>query len=121
MRISKTTFQFLQVTLVISVTGIFVFIAYQLITTEADNRARDAAKKASVSRVQASAFSYYSRLQYYDGVCADVGTTDEMSCTDSPDAFAVEVPLSNGTYYCADSTRFSGVITESKQRAVVCR
>jgi len=80
----------------------------------------DTQLRANLIRMQASAETYYSRLQFYDGMCSDIGIPPNFTCNETTDSFAIETRLSTGRYLCVDNSGFLGEIPRSKGGAVSC-
>lgn len=120
MKVSPLMFRFLQASVILVGLLVAGVIAYFILSSDIATESEDAKRKALITRVQSSAFAYYSRLQFYDGVCSDIGITEEMNCSTAEDQFAIEIPLTTGEYYCADSTGFREVTGWSKGDAVEC-
>ena len=77
-------------------------------------------EQAVAFRLQASAKVYYSRLNFYTGVCKDIGAQPPFSCNESDQAYAIEVFLNNAKYFCVDSTGFSGEISRTISKQTRC-
>ncbi|OGG85975.1 hypothetical protein A2392_03180 [Candidatus Kaiserbacteria bacterium RIFOXYB1_FULL_46_14] len=77
--------------------------------------------KLQMSRLQVSAQIYYSRLQYYEGVCNDIGLPAGWRCNSNEAGYAVEFDLGTGRFYCMDSAGFLGETRVSKGVTVACR
>ena len=111
MQISKTTY-FVTVSIVtvgiVAVVGAGFFFLLHLSPSVSDET-----RFAQINRLNASARVYYGRVAFYTGVCSDIGVVEPYRCTESEESYALEVPLINGGYYCADSTGFLDRVQES--------
>jgi hypothetical protein len=92
----------------------WVFLNTNLDTSQAENVVK-------FSRMEAAAKVYYGRLNYYSGVCDDIGVPASFSCTDSETAYAVESKLDSGWFYCIDSSGFNGEMPYSKGSGTACK
>ena len=109
MQIGQTTFYILQALIFLVVVGIAALaIFYFFGSGNVNNDGADAANKAKIERLRASAGIYFDRLQFYDGVCSDIGVPGGFECNNNEQAYAVSVRLNSGGFYCADSTGFVG-------------
>lgn len=108
------------VIVVLCVIVIAATAVYWLLTTDADDTATDATRTAELIRMQATAKTYFARLNYYDGVCEVVGLSPEHRCIDGPEGYAVQIPLAVGGFYCADATDFHGRVDQPIGREPVC-
>lgn len=68
---------------------------------------------------QATAEVYRSRLLDYAGMCDDIGLPPYVTCVADDTSYRLSQPLTDGTYYCADSTNQSGV-TPVSPRGLTC-
>jgi len=66
--------------------------------------------QSNVKGTEASARIWGSTMGSYDGVCSDIAVVDPVVCQESGTSYVIYAPLSNGTYYCLDSSGFNGVI-----------
>ena len=74
----------------------------------------DTDKKLKVELLSKRAGTYYSRLRYYSGVCKDIGVTPDFKCHESETSYALEIQLSDNSFYCTDSNGFIGATKYSK-------
>ena len=74
-----------------------------------------------VAATAASANMYGGRMGSYEGVCSDITIVDPIQCAETPETFAIFAPLSDGQYYCSDSTSFTGTITGPLRDTVLCQ
>ncbi len=105
---SPFTFRLIQslIILVIVVllgTGVVFFLRY-----DSGIEVGDAQIQATLLRLQSSAFVYHGRLGYFDGVCSDIGLPKNYVCRETEKSFIIYVQLSDGSWYCADSTNYIG-------------
>lgn len=118
MRVHKYSLLLIQILLaifIVSLVGVFI---WWLLGRESD--VDSVALRVHMLRMQASTETYYARLQFYDGVCSDIGVNKDFKCNESTNAFAIETRLSSGRFLCLDSTGFLGEISRSKGEAVSC-
>lgn len=94
---------------------------YTILTFVDTSKGTDANVKANAERLKASAQVYYSRLQFYDGVCKDIGVPRNFSCAESAKAYALSGRLSDGKHYCVDSSGFDGVVPWPVRDMPSCR
>lgn len=114
------TFYLLQVILFLLVVGIVGAALWYFLKSDVPE-VSDVSKEAQISRLEKSAQSYHSKLFFYTGVCSDIGVPDGFSCKESDDTFVVETKLSDGDFYCADSTGFIGRTEVSHGGNISCR
>ena len=70
----------------------------------------DLAHETQMKSLQFSAKSYKNKLTDYEGLCESIGIDREVySCSENIEQYVIDVPLSNGTYFCVDDTGFIGV------------
>jgi hypothetical protein len=119
MQVSRSTLKFLQVVLAITITVTALYTGWYLLSINTDTT--EAQIKANLTRLVASAHVYYGRLSYYDGVCSDIGVPPPFRCHDSSTAYAIEAPIRQGKYLCADSTGFFGSTVISMGEGTACR
>jgi len=119
MEMKQSTFLLMNVILVlILVLGVAV-VGWIVVGT--DVNLNDADKRANLQRLVSSADLYYSRLNFYGGVCSDIGVLEGYGCSESEVAYAVETRLDSGWYYCGDSTGFIGDLPYSLNGSTVCK
>lgn len=119
MQISRFTLLVIEMVLVLTIFTGALFVVWWLLSLDTDTTAAE--QKAHMTRMQASAEVYLSRLRDYQGVCADIGVPASYSCHDSEAAFAIEVPAGAGSYLCMDSQGFFGHTHLSKGENTTCR
>ncbi len=105
---SPFTFRIIQgliilVLVIILGTGVILFLKY-----DSGIEVSDAHIEATMLRLQGSAFVYHGRLGYFDGVCSDIGLPKDYVCRETEKSFIIYAQLSDGTWYCVDSTNFKG-------------
>lgn len=120
MKVHPKVFYALQFIVIALILGLVGVLGYFLLESDADKAAADAVRHAEILQLQTRADIYFARLQYYDGVCSAIGADAAHRCHESETAFAVETRLSDGSYYCADSTGFRGTTMDSKGEATAC-
>jgi hypothetical protein len=102
--------------------------AMSMSTPAAENAGKNAAAKSTLANLRASAEIHYdgSATGSYQGACT---SADFMSakkkygsfvCSDMQNAYAASVKLSDGTYYCVDSTGLSKVTMLSSLNKTSC-
>lgn len=121
MQVSTSLFRGIQIVVVLCVLVIVGVVSYLVFTTTADQDALDLKRKAEITRMQSTAHAYFARLEYYDGTCEAIGADEIHRCSESDSGYAVEARLTDGTYYCADSTAFRGRILYSKGDRITCQ
>ena len=130
-------FTLIELLVVIAIIGILAATVLAALGT-ARSSGSDASAISSINSAKAQAELYYTGSTTYDGVCGgsaaqngllvlrtaidtNIGTagvagndsttqqiTTTINCNDLPSAWALSTPLTNGGYFCADSTGFSG-------------
>jgi len=121
MQVSQTTFNVVQGVIFLVVIVVAAFAIYYFFGSgNVNNDGADAADKAKVERLRASARIYFDRLQFYDGVCSDIGVPNGFECNNNEQAYAVSVSLNSGGFYCADSTGFVGRTATALRGDIVC-
>lgn len=120
MQVPSTVFYGLQVAVIAGIAVIIAAATYFVLTTDIDKAAVDTKRMAEIARMQGTADTYFARVQYFDGVCDVIGADRSHVCNESEKAYAIEIRLTSGTYYCADSTGFRGEIAESKGTHTSC-
>ena len=89
--------------------------------SDSELSAEDVVTQANLASMQRSANRYRSRMLDYGGVCRSIGIDRaKYTCTESRDAYAIEGQLSDGRYYCVDSTGFAGVQARSRDGNTAC-
>lgn len=119
MQVNRVTLRIIEVILGAFVASGVLLVGWWLLSLNTDTTAAE--QKAQMTRLKASAEVYYSRLRYYEGVCADVGVPAGYSCHDSEVAYAIEVLAGPGSYLCMDSQGFFGHTHLSKGQNTSCR
>ena len=119
MQISAVTLRIVQVMLGAIIAVVALFAGWWLLSLNTDTS--EAQIKAQMTRMEVSASVYYSRLQFYDGVCEDIGVPSGYNCHDSSQAYAIEVQLKSGRYMCLDSQGFFSQTLISKGEGTSCR
>lgn len=120
MQVSDALFRVVQIVIIICIAVIGGIGGYALLTTDVDVEVSDSLRKAEIERMQATAQTYFVRLNYFEGVCDAVGAQAAGAvCNETRYAYALALPLANG-WYCGDSTGFSGVIATPLGAATAC-
>jgi type IV pilus assembly protein PilA len=124
-------FTLIELLVVIAIIGILSAVVIGNLNN-AKEKGLDASAKASMSSLRAEAeIIYDTDGSSYDEVCTsgsavdvlhDAATTNGVSgvCNDSADAYAADVLLNDGNYFCVDSTGFAGAATATLGTATVC-
>lgn len=121
MEMNQTTFNIMQSLLFLVVlAGVVFAIFFYFGQGNVTKDAVDVERKAELTRLQTSAGAYYSRLRFFDGVCQDIGVPTPFTCNETSDAYAIDIQLTNGTFYCADSTGFRGAAHGPINDKTVC-
>lgn len=136
-QIFKRGFTLIELLVVIAIIGILASVVLASLNSARDKGA-DAAAKSSLNNARAQAELYYEdNSNSYAGVCAaalsddPAGIADNVTgatnagantaiCNAAAGAWAAEIELSDGNFYCVDST---GAATEggsSKGTATAC-
>jgi hypothetical protein len=119
MTVSRFTLRLIEIALAAMVSAVALVVGWWLLSLNTDTT--EAQMKAQMTRLEASADVYHSRLRYYQGVCGEIGVPTGYICHDSEDAFAIEVAAGNGRYLCLDSQGFFGYTRLSKGEGTTCR
>lgn len=119
MQVNRVTLRVIEAVLGVVVAASVLFAGWWLLSLNTDTT--EAQIQAQMTRLKASAEVYHSRLQYYEGVCADIGVPGDYSCHDSEAAYAIETPVGRGSYLCMDSQGFFGHTHLSKGENTFCR
>lgn len=108
-----------QVLLTIAILAVLAIGGWYLLSLNVDTH--DTELKVIMTRLETSAGIYYARLQYFDGVCQDIGVPPGFRCHADSKSYAVEATLATGVFYCIDSRGFHGETRISKGQATSCR
>lgn len=100
------------------VAGVLV-VSWFLLTTNIDQT--EVKYRAEFSRLNASAVVYQGRLGSFEGLCGDIGVPEKFRCAESATAYAIETDLGTGSFYCMDSTGFTGKTRIPKGDGTACR
>lgn len=119
MQVHKSVALVFELVLGIAILAAVAYGGWFLLSLNTDTDAVEA--KAQMKLLQASTAAYYSRLRFYDGVCADVGLPRGFRCHADEESFAIETNLGVGLFYCLDSTGFLGETRVSKGESTACR
>ncbi|MEX0912948.1 MAG: hypothetical protein WDZ56_00295 [Candidatus Paceibacterota bacterium] len=119
MKIIRNFFTILNIGLLVFV-AIFIILFTGWIILNTDVNTEDAKKHAEMVRLQASAKNYYSRLQFYDGICSDIGIPVGWRCHSFEAAYAIEIGLKEGGFLCLDSSGYLGQSLQSKHTNTHC-
>jgi len=119
MQVHKSVALILQILIIIVISAVVLGAGWMLLNLDIDTS--EAEQKAQLSRLQASAQLYHSRLQYFEGVCSDIGVPSNWRCNSNTTAYAIEFDLGMGRFYCLDSGGFLGETRVSKGVSVACR
>ena len=118
MFLNRLKILFFQLLILIAVAAVAVIAIWALLLSVPKDE--PVAEIAEMTRLQTSAQLYFNRVRFYTGVCRDMGAKPPYNCNDSETAYAVEVPLPAGGYYCIDSTGYSDKRVISKLNSPSC-
>lgn len=121
MRINRQAFYAFRLLFFFFASLVVAGFIYAVLTFVDTSKGTDASVQANAERLKASAQVYYSRLQFYDGVCGDIDPPRNFSCAESTSAYAISGRLSNGKHYCVDSSGFDGVVPWPVRDTPSCR
>lgn len=121
MKMNRQVFYALRILFFVVTSLVVAGIIYGVLTFVDTDKGSDAAVQANAERLKASAQVYYSRLQFYEGVCKDIGLPRNFSCAESESAYALSGRLTSGKYYCVDSSGFDGVVPWPVRDQPTCR
>lgn len=119
MKVPRAVFVLVQVLLVAVILSVAFIGGWLLLSVNTDTT--ETQVRAQFTRLQASAQTYFARVRYYDGVCADIGVPSNFRCHNSETAYAVEADIGTGRFLCLDSTGFIGERRVSKGEETSCR
>lgn len=81
----------------------------------------DIARESQLRTMQLAAEAYRAKLLDYVGVCKSIGVDHETyNCVERGEVYAIEAPLSDGTFFCVDSTGFAGINSISQGNSGKC-
>jgi prepilin-type N-terminal cleavage/methylation domain-containing protein len=124
----KRGFTLIELLVVIAIIGILSSVVLASLNTARD-KGRDASAKGSISAIRAQAEIYYDSYSDYVNdaapltVCADAQVSNLLTaagnqagttgCNAVSGAYAAEISLNGGGYFCVDSSGFAGEVTTS--------
>jgi prepilin-type N-terminal cleavage/methylation domain-containing protein len=113
---NKRGFTLIELLVVIAIIGILASVVLASLNS-AREKGRDASARASTNNIRAAAEVFYDDQDphVYDGMCTDAAidtlldaaqaqTGIAPDCFDVGQAYAVEIELNNGDFFCVDST-----------------
>lgn len=81
----------------------------------------DIDRESNLRTMQISAQAYRGKLLDYGGLCRSIGVDNKTyHCTENTETYAIEAQLSDGSYFCVDSTGFAGVRYTSYGKVPQC-
>ena len=119
MHVKTSTFIAVNLVLLLILAGAAAVVGWLVLGS--DVNLTDAEKTAKLNRLAASASIYYGRLNYYEGVCDDIGVPEGFTCNESGDAYALAVQLETGRYLCIDGQGFNAEIPYSLGNSTACQ
>lgn len=120
MEISRSAFVFFQFILVACLVVLMAGGVWFWLNNGRQINTDEAVIQIQLQRLQTSGHLYFSRLRFYTGVCSDIGVASSYRCNESEVAYAIEANLTNGVYYCVDSTDFSAKTNRSIGLSTKC-
>lgn len=121
MKMNRHTFNVLRILFFLCTSLLVAGFIYGVLTFVDTSKGSDANVQANAERLRASAQVYYSRLQFYEGVCEDIGTPRNFTCVETDTAYALSARLTSGKHYCVDSSGFSGIVPWPVRDVPSCR
>lgn len=120
MRLNKPVFLLIQLLILLGALAIVVVVMLY-VTSSRDGMVHDTNTQAVLKRLETSASSYHRRLDSYEAMCGDIGVPEGFYCTETGSDFSIETTLTDGSYYCTDSTGYFGPNSGSVQGRSACR
>jgi type IV pilus assembly protein PilE len=132
-------FTLIELLVVIAIIGILSSIILVSLNS-ARNKGRDASAKGSLSSARTAAEIYYDTYNNYGntgtGACEDTdvatlitaakaqttgtGSCNSVSGNGGATAYAADITLNNGQFFCVDSTGFAGTSTQALGTLTAC-
>lgn len=121
MQVNSIIFRIIQLFILLLIVALIGTVVVFLLRSNPSATVKDTGYEAVTLRLQTSAFSYHRKLEYYSGVCSDIGVPDSHVCRESESGFLIYTRLTSGSLYCADSTGFIGMVRSITGSALQCQ
>ena len=117
---AELTFTLIKIFIVVVVAALLLGGFYFFFTTVPESEAEQIQKTAELKRYHATANVYRGRVASFDGVCQGLLLSDDFTCHNTDEAYALETRLSTGEYLCIDTDGEVGMSFFSKESETAC-